>query len=68
MTFGLAGTAQSFVRVGLPAWLVTSAAEAVGGILLISGVQTRWVTLALTPALLGAIIWVHGATAWYSRH
>ncbi len=66
MTFGLAGTAQFFVGVGLPGWLayVTFGAEAVGGLLLILGVQTRWVALALTPALLGAVIWVHAANGW----
>lgn len=66
MTFGLAGTATFFVGVGLPAWLayVTFVAEVVGGVLLILGVQTRWVALALTPALLGAIIWVHAANGW----
>lgn len=66
MTFGLAGTAQFFVGIGLPAWLayVTFAAEALGGLLLILGVKARWVALALTPALLGAIVWVHGANGW----
>jgi putative oxidoreductase len=66
MTFGLAGTAGFFVMIGLPAWLayVTFAAEAVGGSLLILGVQSRWVALALTPALLGAIIWVHATNGW----
>ena len=66
MTFGLSGTSKFFVSVGLPAWLayVTFAAEALGGLLLILGVQTRWVALALMPALLGAIIWVHGANGW----
>jgi putative oxidoreductase len=66
MTFGLAGTAGFFVNVGLPGWLayVTFAAEAVGGVLLILGVHTRWVVLALTPALLGAIIWVHAGNGW----
>jgi len=65
-TFGLAGTAGFFVSVGLPGWLayVTFAAEAVGGILLVLGVQTRWVVLALSPALLGAIIWVHAGNGW----
>jgi len=65
-TFGLAGTAHFFVKVGLPGWLayVTFAAEAVGGILLILGVQTRWVALSLTPALAGAIIWVHAWNGW----
>jgi len=66
MKFGLAGTADFFVAVGLPGWLayVTFAAEAVGGVLLILGVQTRWVALALSPALLGAIIWVHAGNGW----
>ena len=66
MTFGLAGTAGFFVGVGLPGWLayVTFAAEALGGVFLILGVQTRWVVLALSPALLGAIIWVHAGNGW----
>jgi putative oxidoreductase len=65
-TYGLAGTAGFFVGVGLPGWLayVTFAAEAVGGALLILGVQTRWVVVALSPALLGAIIWVHAGNGW----
>lgn len=65
-TYGLAGTAGFFVGVGLPGWLayVTFAAEAVGGALLILGVQTRWVVLALSPALFGAIIWVHAGNGW----
>ena len=65
-TYGLAGTAGFFVGVGLPGWLayVTFAAEAVGGALLILGVQTRWVVLVLSPALLGAIIWVHAGNGW----
>jgi putative oxidoreductase len=66
MTFGLAGTAGFFVAVGLPGWLayVTFAAEAVGGVLLILGILSRWVALALMPALLGAIIWVHAGNGW----
>jgi putative oxidoreductase len=66
MTFGLAGTAGFFVGIGLPGWLayVTIAGEVVGGILLILGVQTRWVVLALMPALAGAIIWVHAGNGW----
>jgi putative oxidoreductase len=65
-TYTLAGTASFFVGVGLPGWLayVTFAAEAVGGVLLILGVQTRWVVLALSPALFGAIIWVHAGNGW----
>ncbi len=70
MTFGLAGTAGYFVSVGLPGWLayVTFAAEAIGGALLVFGIQTRAVALTLIPALAGAIIWVHGGTAGSSPH
>jgi putative oxidoreductase len=66
MTFGLAGTAGFFVGVGLPGWLAyaTFAAEVIGGVMLILGVQTRWVVLALSPALFGAIIWVHAGNGW----
>ena len=65
-TFGLAGTAGFFVGVGLPGWLayVTFAAEVVGGGLLVLGVQTRIVVIALMPALFGAIIWVHAGNGW----
>ncbi len=66
LTFGLAGTAGFFQSVGLPGWLayLTTAAEAAGGVLLIFGVQTRLVALALIPTLLGAIIWVHAPNGW----
>ena len=65
-TYGLAGTASFFVGVGLPGWLayVTFAAEVVGGGLLVLGVQTRIVVIALMPALFGAIIWVHAGNGW----
>ena len=66
LTYGLPGTAQFFVSAGLPGWLAyaTAAAEAVGGVLLLLGVQSRWVALALSPVLLGAIASVHGAMGW----
>jgi putative oxidoreductase len=65
-TFGLAGTAGYFESSGLPGWLadVTFAAEAVVGVLLVLGIYASWVALALIPALLGAIIWAHGANGW----
>src|SRR5437763_598784 len=58
--FTLAGNAQFFRSLGLPAWLgyATFFAEATGGVLLILGVQTRWVAAALLPVLLGAV-WAH---------
>jgi len=66
MTFGLAGTAGYFVSIGLPGWLgyLTAIAEAGGGTLLLLGVRTRLVALALSPTLLGAIIWVHARNGW----
>ena len=66
LTFGLPGTAQFFVSVGLPGWLAyaTFFAEAIGGALLILGIQTRWVALALSPALIGAIVFVHAPNGW----
>jgi putative oxidoreductase len=65
MTFTLAGTAQYFQSIGLPGWLAyaTFFAEAVGGVLLILGVQSRWVALALIPVLIGAF-GVHSGNGW----
>jgi len=63
--FTLPGTAQYFASIGLPAFLayVVFALEATGGILLILGVQTRRVALALVPVLLGAT-WAHLGNGW----
>ena len=65
MTLTLDGTAKFFVSIGLPAWLacVTFVAEAIGGVLLILGIRTRWVALALSPILIGAI-WAHSGNGW----
>lgn len=64
-TFTLAGTAQYFHSIGLPAALayVVFSAEAVGGVLLLLGIQTRAVALALIPILVGAT-WVHASNGW----
>lgn len=66
MTFGLPGTAKFFESVGLPGPLayLTFAAEAVGGVLLVLGIQTRSVVLALVPFLAGAILFVHLPSGW----
>ena len=63
--FTLPGTEQFFASVGLPGFLayVTFGAELVGGVLLIAGVRTRVVALALVPVLLGAT-WVHAGNGW----
>ncbi|TDQ84410.1 putative oxidoreductase [Dongia mobilis] len=65
LTFTLAGTAQFFESIGLPAFLayLTFAAETLGGIALILGFRTRLVALALLPVLLGAT-WVHIGNGW----
>ena len=62
MTYALAGTAAFFETEGLPGSLAyaTFAAEAVGGAMLVLGIQTRWVALALSPILIGAVLFVHG--------
>lgn len=65
MVFTLPGTAQFFVSIGLPgplAYLVF-AMEAVGGVLLILGIQVRIVSLVLLPVLLGAT-WAHAGNGW----
>ena len=63
--FTLPGTAQFFASIGLPGILgyVTFGAELIGGILLIAGVGTRIVSLALVPILLGAT-WAHAGNGW----
>ena len=63
--FTLAGTAQFFESIGYPAFLAYAvfAAETAGGILLIAGIYTRWVALALIPVLLGALM-VHVPNGW----
>jgi putative oxidoreductase len=65
MTFTLAGTAQYFESLGLPGVLAyaTFLAEFVGGVLLVLGVQSRWVALGLLPILFGAA-WVHIGNGW----
>jgi putative oxidoreductase len=63
--FTLPGTAQFFASLGLPGVLgyVTFAAELVGGILLVAGIRTRVVALALVPVLIGAT-WAHAGNGW----
>ena len=65
ITYGFAGTAQFFTSIGLPASFayLTIFAEAVGGALLVLGIRTRAVALALIPILVGAT-WVHIGNGW----
>jgi putative oxidoreductase len=64
-TYTLPGTAQFFESLGLPAALAyaTFWAELIGGVLLVAGLGSRWVALALLPILIGAA-WVHAGNGW----
>jgi len=63
--FTPAGTVKFFESLGLPGPLayVTIAAELIGGVLLIAGIGTRIVAIALTPFVLGAT-WAHAGNGW----
>jgi putative oxidoreductase len=64
-TFTLPGTAQFFESLGLPGLLAyaTFWAELAGGVALVLGIGTRWVSLLLIPVLAGAT-WVHAGNGW----
>ena len=63
--FTLPGTAQFFDNVGFAAWMAypVTLFEIGGGILLILGVATRFVSLLLLPVLIGALM-VHLGNGW----
>lgn len=63
--YTLAGTAQFFESIGLPAFLayVVFWAEAVGGVLLVLGIRTREVSALMIPILVGAL-WAHSGNGW----
>jgi putative oxidoreductase len=65
--FTPAGTASFFGNLGLPGFLAYGviAAELLGGLALLLGVWTRWVSLALIPLLLGTIYAVHGHAGFF---
>lgn len=65
--FTPAGTAGYFASIGLPGVLgyLTIAAEVFGGLALIVGFQTRWVSLALVPVLAGAAFFGHGGNGFF---
>ncbi len=64
--FTPAGTAGYFASLGLPGFLayVTILTELGGGIFLIAGFVTRWISLALIPILAATIIFVHASKGW----
>ena len=65
VVFTLPGTVKFFEMVGYPGFLayVVFAAELVGGVLLVLGAYTRWISLALIPILIGAAL-VHAPNGW----
>lgn len=65
LVYTLPGTAAFFESLGLPGWFAYAVflAETVGGVLLILGIQARWVALALAPIVAGAV-WVHWGNGW----
>ena len=66
IVFGLPGTAAFFASQGFPGWTayIVAPLELVGGLLLVLGVYTRYISLALVPVTLGAIT-VHWANGWF---
>jgi len=66
LVFTPEGTVGFFASLGVPGWLAypTMAAELVGGIFLLVGYKTRFVSVALLPVLIGTIVLVHGANGW----
>lgn len=67
--FTPAGTVAFFESLGFPGFLayVVIAAELLGGIALILGLWSRWVSLALLPIMLGAIYPHWGAGFFFSN-
>lgn len=65
--FTPAGAAKFFTSVGVPGPVayLTIGIEAIGGLALILGLYTRYVSLALIPVLLGAILTVHAANGFF---
>jgi putative oxidoreductase len=66
LVFKPAGTTAYFRSLGLPGFFgyLTMAAELGGGTLLILGIATSLVALALVPLILGTIYMVHGSKGW----
>lgn len=65
MVFTLPGTADFFSSIGLPGFMayVVFIIEAIAGIALIVGYQTRVFAAMVIPVLLGAT-WAHSSSGW----
>lgn len=64
--FTIPGTVKYFESLGVPGYFayLTIAAEIGGGLLLLFGIGSRWVALALVPLIAGTIVLVHGRNGW----
>ncbi|WP_134679783.1 DoxX family protein [Paracoccus ravus] len=64
--FTPAGTAGYFESIGLPGALgyLTILIEVGGGLALIAGIYTRWISLVMIPVLLGAAVFGHGSNGF----
>ncbi|MFD2184725.1 DoxX family membrane protein [Rhodoplanes azumiensis] len=64
-TFGLAGTAGYFQSIGYPAFFayLVILGEIGGGLALLLGLWTRWISLLLLPILIGATL-QHAGNGW----
>lgn len=65
VVFTLPGTAGYFGSIGLPEWLayLVFAIEAIAGVALVLGYQSKLCALVLVPVLLGAT-WAHLPNGW----
>jgi len=65
LTYGPSGTAAYFTSIGYPAALayLVIAAEIGGGLMLLAGLWSRWVSLALIPIMIGATL-EHVPNGW----
>ncbi len=65
LVFTMDGFEAFLGKVGFPAFLAWPIflAELIGGVAIISGFYGRWVSLALLPVLLGALV-VHWPNGW----
>lgn len=66
IVFTVPGTVQFFDGLGLPPILAyfTIFGEIFGGLLLLAGILTRYVALALIPVLAGALFLAHWSAGW----
>jgi putative oxidoreductase len=66
MVFGMAGAGKFFASMGLPEWFawVVMLYETIGGLMLILGIGTRWVSVFLGLHLLAAAYLGHAANGW----